>query len=81
MLVNMMLYRWVTNPTLLMRSLQIENVHVPIMNTSLAIQDKNSPKNGILCEHSGGVCTLRDNDEGVYKTLVSPTLCSDLVER
>ena len=39
MLVGMMLNRWVTNSTLLMRSLLIENVHVPFMNTSLVKGD------------------------------------------
>ena len=34
-LVVMIVDIWVTNLTLLIRYLQIENVHVPFMNTSL----------------------------------------------
>ena len=46
----------------------------------LGIQDKNS-LGGTHPWNPGGVCSKRDNDEGVYTSLVSLVLSSDLVER
>jgi len=44
------------------------------------VQDKNSP-HGTHPEYLGRGCSERDNDESLYKSLVSPALSSDLVER
>lgn len=49
-------------------------------NWELGIKGKNSP-GGTQTENPSGVCSQGDNGKGVYKSFLSPTLRSNLVER
>jgi len=63
-----------------MRASKIRVVIQDRYSLRMGIQGKNNP-GGTHPRNSSRVCSKRDNDEGVYTSLISPPLCSVLVER